>query len=536
MKFPQANNDQNGATAENYLVVALMPYTPRLRALAIGVVVVIVLLSAIVAPFAGMQIGRIDSFLPVVQTVLSAADLFTATLLFVQFSVYPHRALLAVASGYVLSGSFAFLQTLSFPGSYAPDGLFGDVYNTPAWLAVLWFGTFPLSVLAYVLLKDRGKLSRGSTTASIGITLTCAVGIIATFSWFVTNKSDLLPNFFLASIAQPTSVGYHANAALALLTSFVLLVLYLRRRTILDLWLMVTLLAWIPGFLSVFLAGGRFTLGWYSTRGFALIASCLLLSVLLTEMILLYSRLASALTMQRRERSNRLVSIDAATAAIAHEIRSPLASITLNSRVAREQVLERPPNLLDMDVILKDIEDASLRAEAVIASVRGMFKDAADQSTTINVEDVAKRVLRLVQHELRTNEISVVTEFRDDKSAVHADLAQLQQVMLNLVMNAIEATKDTPPDRRRLNIGTRLEGSSSVVLFVQDTGAGVRPEDQERIFEAFFTTKRSGMGLGLAICRTIVERHHGKLVLASSSAQGSAFEVTLPLVSLAKAR
>ena len=119
------------------MVVALMPYAPRHRSMAIGVVAVMLAVSLLLAPLVSLQVERIDSFLPVVQTVMSAADLLTATLLFAQYSVQPHRALLVVAGGYIFAGSFAFLQTLSFPGSYAPNGLIGDVYNTPAWFFVL---------------------------------------------------------------------------------------------------------------------------------------------------------------------------------------------------------------------------------------------------------------------------------------------------------------------------------------------------------------------------------------------------------------
>src|SRR5712671_801593 len=125
-------------------VVALMPATPREQTVAVGVVVVLFILAALVAPFANVQIGRIDSFVPVLQTVLAAADLLTATLLFAQYSVHQHRALLAAASGYLFSGSAAFLQTLSFPGGYAPGGIIGDGTNTPAWFFVLWHTTFAL--------------------------------------------------------------------------------------------------------------------------------------------------------------------------------------------------------------------------------------------------------------------------------------------------------------------------------------------------------------------------------------------------------
>jgi signal transduction histidine kinase len=531
--MPGADTHQDAPTSDRDLpiVVALMPSTPRQRAVAVGVAATMFALAALVAPFAHIQIGRIDSFVPVLQTVLSAADLLTATLLLAQWSVQPHRALLAVASGYIFGGSFAFLQTLSFPGGYAPNGVIGDGYNTPAWFFVLWHTTFQLSILAYALLKDRGKASVRSTTAGIATTLGCVFGAIAVLSWLVTAGVEYLPSFYTANITLQTRLGNQINVALLLSGTFILLVLFVRRRTVLDLWLMVTLFAWLPNFLVAAVASSvRFSVGWYAARGFALVASGMLLSVLLTEMTVLYSRLASALMMQRRERANRLVSIDAATAAIAHEIRSPLGSITLNASTALVQLLARPPRLEEMTAILKDIEEASLRVNATIASVRGLFKNAADQPTTISIEDVARQVLRLFQHELQFNEILVVTEFRVEAPSVHADPAQLQQVILNLVKNAIEAMSSTPADGRRLNIGTRLEGNSSILLSVQDTGAGVHPQDQGRIFEAFCTTKTAGMGLGLAICRTIVERYEGSLVLAKSSPRGSIFEITLPAV------
>ncbi len=529
----KADTRQYALTGDHDLPVAvpLMPSTPRHRAIAVGVVVTLFALAALVAPFAQIQIGRIDSFVPVLQTVLSAADLLTATLLFAQYSVQPRRELLAVASGYLFSASFAFLQTLSFPGGYGPSGIIGDGYDSPAWFFVLWHTTFSLSILTYALLKDSRKTSAISTTASVVIALTCVFGAIAALSWLVTGGVAFLPSFYTTSITLQTKFGNQINVALFLLGALTLLVLFARRRTVLDLWLMVTLFAWLPNFLVAAVASSvRFSVGWYAARGFALVASCMLLTVLLTEMTVLYSRLASALMMQRRERANRLVSIDAATAAIAHEIRSPLGSITLNASTALEQLRAQPPRLEEMNVILKDIEEASLRVNATITSVRGLFKNAADQPTTISIDDVARQVLRLLQHELHFNEIIVVTEFRIEAPSVHADPAQMQQVILNLVKNAIEAMISTSPDGRRLNIGTRLEGNSTVLLSVQDTGAGVHPQDQGRIFEAFFTTKPAGMGLGLAICRTIVERYEGNLVLAKSSPLGSIFEITLPAV------
>ena len=254
----------------------------------------------------------------------------------------------------------------------------------------------------------------------------------------------------------------------------------------------------------------------------------MLLSVLLTEMTFLYSRLANALTLQRRERSNRLMSVEAATAAMAHELRTPLGSIALNASTALSQLRANPPDLKELGTILDDIEATSYRAGEVISSIRELSARApSDRRTMTGVEDIARQVLGLVQHDLQINQISVATDFGNDLPRVRADSLQLQQVVLNLVKNAIEAMSQVAPEDRLLQLGARLEGHETV-LSVGDSGAGIPPEDHDRIFEPFFTTKPAGMGLGLAICRTVVENHGGKLRLAKSDSRGSIFEIATP--------
>src|SRR5258708_39780082 len=131
------------------LVIATMPATDRQRTIAVGIVILLTVAAAVIAPFASIQVARVDAFIPVLQTVVSVADLVTAVLLFAQFSIQPQLALLALASGYIFSGSFAFLQTLAFPGAYAPAGLIGDGPNTPAWEYVLLQTTVPAAIPAY---------------------------------------------------------------------------------------------------------------------------------------------------------------------------------------------------------------------------------------------------------------------------------------------------------------------------------------------------------------------------------------------------
>jgi signal transduction histidine kinase len=514
-------------------VIATMPATGRHRTIAVGVIVFLTVAAVAIAPFASIQVAQIDAFIPVLQTVLSVADLITATLLFAQFSIQPQRALLALASGYIFSGSFAFLQTLAFPGAYAPDGLIGDTLNTPGWLFVLWHTTFPTAILVYALSKEAdgvAALQGRSTMTVIGITIACVLAVTAGLTWIVTAKAEFLPSLYTANLTLQTRFANQINVALWLWGATALAVLLARRRTILDLWLMVTLLAWMPNFLVAAIASSvRFSIGWYAARCFVLIGSCMLLSVLLIETTFLYSRLASAVILQRRERANRLLSVEAVTAAIAHELRTPLGAIALNASTALSQLRSNPPEIEEMDEILTDIETDSLRAGAIISSIRELSKNATDGRALTRVEDVARLVLKLLRHDLQINEVSVATEFHGDLPEVYLDGTQLQQVLLNLVKNAIDAMRSVAPETRRLRLTTGFEGRSTVWLSVQDSGPGIAVEDRERIFDPFFTTKSGGMGLGLAICFTVVENHGGKLRLVQSDSEGTTFELAIPV-------
>ena len=515
------------------IVIAAMPVTPAQRRTALGVVIFLSVVALVIAPFAHIQAARVDNFIPVLQTVLGVADLVTASLLFTQYSIQPHASLLVLSSGYMFSGSFAFLQTLAFPGAYAPAGLIGDGRNSAAWFFVLWHSTFLLAALIYALSKDADwsfAPARRSAKIQVGFTIALALVLIAGLTWSVTEAVGYLPKLYTESVTLQTRLGNQVNLALCALAGTALAVLFVRRRTVLDLWLMVTLLAWIPNFLlAAVVSSARFSIGWYAARCFSLVASCMLLSVLLTEMTFLYSRLANALTLQRRERGNRLMSVEAATAAMAHELRTPLAAIALNASAALSQLRAEPPVLADLETILDDIETISHRAGAVISAIRALSaKTPVDQRKMMGAEDVARQVLGLVQHDLQINEISVATDFKDDLPQVYADPTQLQQVVLNLVKNAIEAMNQTALEERLLRLGTRCDGTSAVLLSVQDCGAGIPLEERDRIFDPFFTTKLAGMGLGLAICRTVVENHGGKLRLAKSDSRGSIFEIILP--------
>ena len=515
------------------LVIASMPATGQHRTIAAGIVILLIVAAAVIAPFASIQVARVDAFIPVLQTVLTVVEFITAVLLFAQFSIQPQPALLALASGYIFSGSFAFLQTLAFPGAYAPAGLIGDGPNTPAWFYVLWHTSFPAAILVYALTKDAigvSKLPVRSTKSSITITVVCVLAVIAVLTWIVTAKTEYIPSFFTGDIRLQTQFGNQVNLMLWVWGATVLTVLLSRSRTILDLWLMVTLLACMPNFLVAMVASSiRFTVGWYAARGFALFGSCTLLTVLLIEKTFLYSRLANALILQRRERTNRLLTVDAVTGAIAHELGTPLGAIALNASTARSQLRSTPPELDEMDDILDDIEADSHRAAAIISNIRELSKKTTDRRAPTRIEDAVRLVLRLLQHDLHINEVSVTTEFQDNLPEAHLDGTQLQQVLLNLVKNAIEAMSSVTSEVRSLRLRTSFDGRSTVLLSVQDSGPGISAEDREHIFDPFFTTKFDGTGLGLAISSTLVANYGGKLRLVKSDSDGSIFELAIPV-------
>jgi C4-dicarboxylate-specific signal transduction histidine kinase len=306
--------------------------------------------------------------------------------------------------------------------------------------------------------------------------------------------------------------------------------LFARRRTILDLWLMVTLLACMPNFLVAMIGSSvRFTIGWYAARCFVLVSSYMLLTVLLIETMLLYSRLASAITLQRRERTNRLLSVGVVTGAIAHELGAPLGAIVLNAGTALSQLRSAPQELRDMEDILSDIEADGHRAAAIVSSIREMTIKTAHRGAKTSAEDVGDVVLRLLKHDLQINEVSVTAEFQGNLPEVQIDSIELQQVLLNLVRNAIDAMNSLPPERRRLRLKTSFDGQSTVLMLVQDSGPGISAEDCELIFDPFFTTKPGGMELGLAISSTLIANRGGKLRLIKSDPEGSIFELAIPV-------
>jgi C4-dicarboxylate-specific signal transduction histidine kinase len=173
--------------------------------------------------------------------------------------------------------------------------------------------------------------------------------------------------------------------------------------------------------------------------------------------------------------------------------------------------------------------DASLRANEVIAAIRDLYKTTQIEHATVQINDVVRETLALAQDDLRAEGVAATAEYQENLPEIHAGHVQIQQAILNLIKNAIEAMHSVPPDKRRLRVVTGADANLGVAVYVQDTGPGIPPDRQNQIFEPFFSTKPNGTGLGLSICRTIAEDHGGKLFLSKSDARGTSFELVLPV-------
>jgi signal transduction histidine kinase len=229
-------------------------------------------------------------------------------------------------------------------------------------------------------------------------------------------------------------------------------------------------------------------------------------------------------------RMNRVVTAGQLTASIAHEIRQPLSSISTFGNAGLNWLKREPPNLDGARSGPENIVQAVRRADDVIKSVTALFKNEPTTRTEVYVNALIQQILISTAQIRDAHVILLESNFVENPPPyVMADPGQLQQVVLNLISNAIEAMSASQRGARILRVDTNVEQANSVIITVADSGPGIDPEITEQLFKPFFTTKSSGMGLGLSICKTIIEAHHGKLTVASREPHGAVFRVELPL-------
>ena len=239
---------------------------------------------------------------------------------------------------------------------------------------------------------------------------------------------------------------------------------------------------------------------------------------------------SQALRLARAElaRVTRRMAMGEMAASIAHEIKQPLAAISANGNAGLRWLAGATPDIERARAVLKGIVSDTKRASEVIDSIRSMFKNEGQVKTLQDVNELIREALTLVRVEVENQRVSIHTELSTELPQVPANQAQLRQVMVNLIVNAVDAMSTVANRARVLRIKTEERKLDGVVITVEDSGVGIDPQNLDRIFDAFFTTKSQGMGMGLSICRSIVENHDGHLSVAAAQPHGSIFHLSLP--------
>jgi signal transduction histidine kinase len=248
---------------------------------------------------------------------------------------------------------------------------------------------------------------------------------------------------------------------------------------------------------------------------------------LLTETMRLYGKLSMALRTLQVERDNKLLSAQAATAAMAHEVRQPLAAIAAYGSTALLYLQKVPPDLGEAREVLEHLIGGCHRASEVIEGIRSLFRKTDHAGQPIDLNEIILDVIRSHQDQLTRRGVETRRELMDGLPLVRGHRAQMQEVVANLVNNAIEAMEGTTDRDRLLRVKTTRR-RDAIAVEIEDTGRGIDPTRLGEIFAAFVTTKPHGTGLGLAICQMIVEHHGGRLRASSDGASGARFEFVLP--------
>jgi PAS domain S-box-containing protein len=242
------------------------------------------------------------------------------------------------------------------------------------------------------------------------------------------------------------------------------------------------------------------------------------------------NRAADALRTLQMElaHAGRLATMGQLAASIAHEVNQPIGAVRNNAHAALRFLAGDPPNLAEVADALECVVSDTYRAGDIIGRIRDQIKKVPPRKEGVDLNEAIADVIALLRGELSGHQVSVHMRVAEGLPRVHGDRVQLQQVMLNLILNAIEAMTSVEDQARELVVSTESSPERGVLLAIGDSGPGVAPQDRERIFESFYTTKGSGAGIGLSICRSIIEAHSGRLWVEAHRPRGAVFKFTLP--------
>jgi len=228
------------------------------------------------------------------------------------------------------------------------------------------------------------------------------------------------------------------------------------------------------------------------------------------------------------ERVSRVTTMGELAAAVAHEVNQPLAAVVTNGEACLRWLDRDVPDLDEARRAVRRIIGEGRRANEVIQRVRAMARNEGSQKVPVDLNDVIDETLPLVRRELSSQRVTLNLELDPGLPLATGDRIQLQQVIMNLLVNGIQAMAGVSDRPRELIVETRRDEENQLLIRVQDSGRGLSPENMHRLFNSFFTTKQEGMGMGLSICRSIIEAHGGRIWASPNAGPGATFQFALP--------
>jgi signal transduction histidine kinase len=527
----QRARTQTSAVPGAPYLISTRPPTPK--QLWIAGLLGVILLAAFGAAYAlrDVLLPRQDAFVPIANTIITINDVITAALLSTQYSVTRHRALLVLASGYLFKALLLIPHALTFPGAFAPAGLLGAHTQTTAWLYQAQHIAFLLAAIGYTMLRDRpDPAAANNRRAAVPIMASFAAvaAAVLILTYITTADASLLPPIMADPMHISSGFQRTGQRVMLLIGCGAILVFRRRPTSAIDLWLLVAIWSWLFESLLQAIVQTRFSLVFYVSRTMGVVSSTFVLTALLSESLMLHRRLVLATVAREQEREGHRTAIDIIVGSLAHELRQPLTSILSNEGAGSKLLAAQPPDHEEVAAAFADIRGSVLRANEIIDSVRDMFAVSPPDRGPIDVNDLAMQAVELMRIELETHRVTVDLQLAPELPPVHGHRGQLLEVLLNGLKNGLDSLAGVPDRPRQLCVRTSALERGGLSIDIEDSGGGIDPRMRNRQFEPFYSTKASGMGLGLSICLSIVVAHGGTLSLKPRAPHGAVFRVELP--------
>ncbi|WP_439599151.1 sensor histidine kinase [Falsiroseomonas sp.] len=513
-------------------LLSTSPPSAAQKRLAGGVMALLLLGMALAAPHALIPLPGSEELLPAYAAALAVIELVTGALLLALFSVHRLLALMLLAAAYLFSGLMVLPWALTFPGVFEAIGVPPAGPQATATIAAARRLGFALLLLAYAVLACR-KAPAVAPRHSGRVIAACILAVTVATAGLVVlilRHEPLLPRFMLEAGTISVNWTYFAILA-AVIYAAAFVILLLRGWSVLDLWLTVVAFSLLIdiSMLSFISGGMRLSLGWWAGRLYGLVAGMVVLFVLLAQTTALSAQLARMVAAERRVREARLLSLQALSASIAHEVNQPLASMVTNANAGLRWLLRDPPDHGETRAALERIGRDGLRAGRIIEGIRAIFRKGEQDRAALDLNRLLQEVLARCEAEARQHGVALQLRLDAGLPPVHGSAAQLEQVVAHLASNALEAMSQVTGRALLLRVTSRPGREGEVQVSFADTGPGVAEEQRRHIFEPFFTTKPEGTGMGLTYCQSILEAHGGRLWVEDNAPDGAIFHFTLPI-------